>query len=536
MVFDPSALTLTIRANSNAFAGVYVLRFAAYDDGAESFLTYYDFNLTIKANQPPYPLLNGFTNDFTLYTGHTKQWIVNLDFDVEGNDAIFSAMLLDTTGVQIIDPVWFKVLSTNATTLVVQAAEPPLSNAQSGDQYYVNLTVADKFNIDTPRTYQVSVLVKPNSAPVLDTTKQSLTLPTNYVRVPFTFTLRATDFIDFEGDTPVFNCDIITSAGQSKAWITETRVGTTSVTYSGMTTSNDQNGQYVFVCAVTDEFLPTINIYQFILPVAVNTQVKTTPIAPQTVRRSDYHIWAELQTACIDPENQPITRSLTVVHPKQGTITTFNVDSGIVWDPTVPYLAFSFTDSTKQAGSYTFTMTCSDGFNTPAPQVTFTLTATDNLAPTVSIPAVNPLAGFTHVTTVATYGFQADISTLFTDPEGEELYFEVQNQDGSAVDPNKLQATVQNKLMIVNVLAAASNTAQTFNLRLIAFDPLGQSVSTPFTIVIYACDPTCLTCDGGLSTNCLTCNSAGTYKYFYSVDRRCYPTCPIGTYLEVATG
>ena len=48
-----------------------------------------------------------------------------------------------------------------------------------------------------------------------------------------------------------------------------------------------------------------------------------------------------------------------------------------------------------------------------------------------------------------------------------------------------------------------------------------------------SCDSTCYTCNGGLATNCLTCNTAGTYKYYMNTNATCLIACPtIGYYTD----
>jgi hypothetical protein len=44
------------------------------------------------------------------------------------------------------------------------------------------------------------------------------------------------------------------------------------------------------------------------------------------------------------------------------------------------------------------------------------------------------------------------------------------------------------------------------------------------------CDSTWLTCSTTSKTQCLTCNSTGTYKYFYSTNNQCLSSCESGTY------
>lgn len=45
MVFDQDAFTLTITANLNDYAGIYLLRYEAFVDGDQSFVSSVDFTL-----------------------------------------------------------------------------------------------------------------------------------------------------------------------------------------------------------------------------------------------------------------------------------------------------------------------------------------------------------------------------------------------------------------------------------------------------------------------------------------------------------
>jgi len=168
---------------------------------------------------PPYPIFNGFTEDAVLYQAHTLRWTVELDFDPEGDEAIFSAFVLDTTGVELIDPTWFSIVSNNATHMIFEAKDAPIVDEVNGDQYYINVTVSDEFNTDTPNVYQISLMVMTDSAPYLHS-DISLTLGDFYVNAPFSFTLHSTDFSDNENDDPIFYCDILSTSNDT-TWLVE---------------------------------------------------------------------------------------------------------------------------------------------------------------------------------------------------------------------------------------------------------------------------------------------------------------------------
>lgn len=67
MVFDDDTLTLTITANLNEFAGLYLLKYEAFVNGDNTFISSINFAVLVEANLPPYPVLNGFNDDSILY-------------------------------------------------------------------------------------------------------------------------------------------------------------------------------------------------------------------------------------------------------------------------------------------------------------------------------------------------------------------------------------------------------------------------------------------------------------------------------------
>lgn len=60
------------------------------------------------------------------------RWTISLDYDVEGDSAIFDAFILDTTGTEIADPSWFKIISSNSSALIIEA-ESQVVNSGTGD-------------------------------------------------------------------------------------------------------------------------------------------------------------------------------------------------------------------------------------------------------------------------------------------------------------------------------------------------------------------------------------------------------------------
>lgn len=203
----------------------------------------------------------------------------------------------------------------------------------------------DQFNVDTPNVYQISLLALTDSAPTLVSTK-SQTLGTVFVNVPFTFSFKASDFIDNESDDPFYFFNIVTTAVDSD-WIIETDdTDANSVVFSGTAPSNDYAGEYVFVCFVTDKYLPTPNMYQFKLTISQNLPIVTSSVASVSIVRSETHIWSNILNACVDPESQTITRALSITLPDTTVVTSSLNTHGFTWNSVTSYLQFDFTDVT----------------------------------------------------------------------------------------------------------------------------------------------------------------------------------------------
>lgn len=170
-------------------------------------------------------------------------------------------------------------------------------------------------------------------------TKKTLQLPTAYIAVDFSFTLLASDFLDDQGDYPVFNCDILSST--SSTWI-QREVSTSALTFSGAAQDNALAGTYYFFCAVTDKYLPDLVFYNFVLPVKQNFDVIMNNITDVELINLDYHVWSDLNLACVDPENQPIYRDISIEKDGSAIASADFETAGFLWDPETPMLAFDF--------------------------------------------------------------------------------------------------------------------------------------------------------------------------------------------------
>ncbi len=53
-------------------------------------------------------LQNSFDKNVSIFAHHNYSWTLDLDYDVEGDDAIFTATILSATNVSL-SPAWFSV-------------------------------------------------------------------------------------------------------------------------------------------------------------------------------------------------------------------------------------------------------------------------------------------------------------------------------------------------------------------------------------------------------------------------------------------
>lgn len=93
-------------------------------------------------------------------------------------------------------------------------------------------------------------------------------------------------------------------------------------------------------------------------------------------------------------------------------------------------------------------MTCNDGFFPDDEVVTFTLEAKDNQPPKAVLPIGTNWIFSNDDAQVITI----DISGIFEDPEGDELYLEVLNIDGSILDPNVMAASIQDGELLITLV------------------------------------------------------------------------------------
>jgi len=153
-----------------------------------------------------------------------------------------------------------------------------------------------------------------------------------------------------------------------------------------------------------------------------NLELVTRDVEKVSLVRTESYIWPDLLISCVDPENQEITRHISIHDDNLdlGIDATDYEVRGFAWDAETAYLSFEF-NSADQVGNYTITMNCNDGFYEYDSMVVFELEALDNQPPTAVLPIGNNWIFVGDTESVITI----DISGVFADPEGDDLYLQV---------------------------------------------------------------------------------------------------------------
>eukprot|EP00347_Sterkiella_histriomuscorum_P020284 403338395 len=208
---NQDTMILTINANTNLYFGTLKLRYQATVQGDTDFFSYINFSMHIEQNYPPWLILDDLEHEYYVSPSHLKQWVIQVDQDDEGDEPIFEVTIKDNSGLQLENQDWFRVVSTNLTHLIFETRDPPLSNINATDVYYVNLTVTDIFNqeLGSQNFFEIELYIRSNQAPVLKT--RSTTLNDSYPGIEFNFLLSSSDFYDREGDEIIFTCDLLNS-------------------------------------------------------------------------------------------------------------------------------------------------------------------------------------------------------------------------------------------------------------------------------------------------------------------------------------
>ncbi len=59
----------------------------------------------------------------TIFAHHNFSWVLDIDYDVEGDDAIFTATIMSATNVSIA-PTWFSVTNNDVAQISFEVDDP----------------------------------------------------------------------------------------------------------------------------------------------------------------------------------------------------------------------------------------------------------------------------------------------------------------------------------------------------------------------------------------------------------------------------
>ena len=81
-------------------------------------------------------------------------------------------------------------------------------------------------------------------------------------------------------------------------------------------------------------------------------------------------------------------------------------------------------------------------------------------------------------------------------------------------------------------ITSGNSTSNFYQNKCLAACPTGTYSDT--SKLCQNCDSSCYTCNGGLATNCSACNTTGTSKYFIAGNNTCMSACPTGYYADTS--
>eukprot|EP00347_Sterkiella_histriomuscorum_P009381 403341427 len=370
------------------------------------------------------------------------------------------------------------------------------TTASNGYKYDIVLTVDDTDKSTLPeKTYTIRVIIilVGKNTPKL---KQgySTKFDTIFIGQSFKHDVLITQFEDDIGDRLSLNCTKGPATGvPDNNWI-----------------DIIDFGQYQFPCDITDGV--HTNHYTFTLDVIENKQIVVTSLSPMNQTQNLYTVKTyDLHDLCVDPENQSITRILTI----NGTAYLEQVfGTFLQWDNSTGKLTFIF-NSNSQSNLYKFILYCLDGVN-PAVSTEFSINAIANYPLIANRAIENQIIKFTQT------ALTINITGLFTDPENQTYSTQIYGRIKSTL-PVFIKGYSNGILSVI----AISSQAGDYKVEIVGKDSFNQETTVPFNITLQGCYSNCQTC---FEVGSKQCNSCKTSFYFYL--NECLSVCPDGTYQD----
>eukprot|EP00347_Sterkiella_histriomuscorum_P024256 403331763 len=387
---------------------------------------------------------------------------------------------------------------------------PADDDSGTNTQYEIVISVEDDDKSDdTATTYTIRAIIKMigRNTPMLKS-EYSTEFDTIFIGQCFKQDVLITSFEDDIGDRLSLNCSKKQAVGVTdNNWIDLINLGY-GYRFTGDTKALNASyiGQYQFLCDITDGLHK--KSYTFTLQVIENKQIIVTSLSPKTQVQNIYTTKTyNLQSLCVDPENQPITRILTV----NGTAySTQLFGSFLQWQEATGKLTFVFS-SNSQGNLYQFILLCYDGIN-PAVNTEFNINAVANYPLVVNRAIQNQVIKFTQTS------HTINITGLFTDPENITYRCYQNCQTCFEVESNNCNSCKSAFYFYQNACFSSC--------------PDG-TYQDEINRVCKPCPSSCKTClkpteDG--DNQCITCLPG----YFY-YDYDCLSTCPADYYGDTVT-
>eukprot|EP00347_Sterkiella_histriomuscorum_P011981 403370353 len=504
--FDAANQILRVSPWSNSYIGTYILRYTAKVTASTSNSNYTDFTIQVVKNQPPVAF-EDFPTSITLISHHNFTWTINFKSDNEGDLAIFNAYVLSSGYANINSSIsYFKIIYSNDQGIKFSFIDPP----QLSFKRYINVTVGDDFNPNTPNFYLITVQMVLNDAP-----QPNVQLPTTlssiYITGNFAYTFWYQNFTDAEGDATIISCTMSTNAN-SYSWIQHTNDPVTgNITFKGNTPRNNiYAGLYTFTCTVSDKYDGTPYSYVISLQVLPKPIINILRSYPDKYIRLPENITFDLSGSSSDPLNQPNIFKLYINNTLYDPLV---FGTWIYWDSLTKNITV-VPNRNSQGGNHTFEVEHNDQISAPQ-YVSFKLEVMQNW-PLIKIKNLDNIQGIAG----NWFFFDYNQSEIFQNPEGEN--FTVYWREKSMfTNPyfvrNFSNGTIGGFTTDIDV--------GSYTLEFVGVDDAYWETPIEIILVIKPCYYKCDKCWDSDYNTCRTCKPG-----FFLYNAECLDQCVEGTY------
>ncbi|CDW87978.1 cadg multi-domain protein [Stylonychia lemnae] len=530
ITFNQTLMTMSVEPSSNTYIGNYSIRFQAIITSYPAYSNYSDFVIEIVKNVPPNPIM-GFNSTVNMYAHQNRTWEIQLDSDLEGDEAIFNVTVLSSSLVDINSTISFLKIdykdNQGIIFSVINPSQPPLQAAYIC--YYLNILVFDNYNKATPNSYLKLLNISQNNAPFLNS-GISLIIPKIYITKAFTYTLWYNNFTDSENNLIIITCAKSTDAPNTD-WITievnKTVKG--NITFFGQTPRNNSYaGVYKFSCTVKDQYDGTPNIYNFSLTVLAKQQIQIVRSQSKVKLRLPQTITLRFDKFSSDPQQEPNYYSLFI---NDTLYNTSLQNSWIDWDNLTSKI-YVKPISNENGGNHSMAVKFEDFISQPR-FVNFTLEITQNWPLIAKKDLPNRVA---IVNNWFFYNFSKE--ELFLNPEGEQFQMYFRQSDTGNNLPYFISRNFSNGTLGGYTFEPDVGS---YNLQCVGIDDGNWETIIPFVLMVKRCNQACNLCYGPSSSQCFNCteiieeNEIGDFQkigYLLAGTECKVPRCINGQYFQ----